>query len=57
MHLRPLDNKMKFVLKIKESNFNAKKGSTCSHLLTVRAKGADPAPSYGQPDRNKTVFC
>ena len=42
------------VLSIKESNFNAKIGQNvhCSHLLTVRAKGADP-PSpplpYGQP--------
>ena len=28
-----------------------------SHLLTVRAGGADPLPPpYGQPDRKKTVF-
>ena len=28
-----------------------------SHLLTVRAEGADPPhPPYGQPDRKKTVF-
>ena len=31
-------------------------GPKFSHLLTVRAKGADPPPSYGQPDRKKTVF-
>ena len=33
-------------------------GPKFSHLLTVRAEGADPPhPSpYGQPDRKKTVF-
>ena len=30
-------------------------GPKFSHLLTVRAEGADPPP-YGQPDRKKTVF-
>ena len=32
-------------------------GPIFSHLLTVRAKGADPpSPPYGQPDRKKTFF-
>ena len=32
-------------------------GPKFSHLLTVRAEGADPpSPLYGQPDRKKTVF-
>ena len=31
-------------------------GPKFSHLLTVRAEGADPQPPYGQPDRKKTVF-
>ena len=33
-------------------------GPKFSHLLTVRAEGADPPPPspYGQPDRKKTVF-
>ena len=32
-------------------------GPKFSHLLTVRAEGADPpSPPYGQPDRKKTVF-
>ena len=31
-------------------------GPKFSHLLTVRAKGADAPPPYGQPDRKKTVF-
>ena len=32
-------------------------GPKFSHLLMVRAKGADPpSPPYGQPDRKKTVF-
>ena len=32
-------------------------GPKFSHLLTVRAEGADPLPPpYGQPDRKKTVF-
>ena len=32
-------------------------GPKFSHLLTVRAGGADPLPPpYGQPDRKKTVF-
>ena len=30
-------------------------GPKFSHLLTVKAEGADP-PHYGQPDRKKTVF-
>ena len=30
-------------------------GPKFSHLLTVRAKGADHPP-YGQPDRKNTVF-
>ena len=30
--------------------------SKFSHLLTVRAKGADPANPYGQPDRKISVF-
>ena len=28
-----------------------------THLLKVRAKGADPLPPYGQPDREKSSFC
>ena len=35
---------MKCVLSDKESNFNAKNGSKYSHLVTVRAEGADPPP-------------
>ena len=32
-------------------------GPKFSHLLTVRAEGADPPlPPYGQPDRKNTVF-
>jgi len=33
-------------------------GPKFSHLLTVRAEGADPLPlpPYGQPGRKKTVF-
>ena len=32
-------------------------GPKFSHLLTVKAEGADPPPPpYGQPDRKKTVF-
>ena len=32
-------------------------GPIFSHLLTVRAKGADPpSPPYGQPDCKKTVI-
>ena len=31
-------------------------GTKFSHLLTVKAGGADPPPLYGQPDRKKTVF-
>ena len=31
-------------------------GSNLSHLITVRAEGADPPPLYGQPDRKKTVI-
>ena len=37
-------NEIKCVLSIKESNFSGKNGSEVSHLLTVRAKGADPPP-------------
>ena len=33
-------NEMKFVLSIKESNFNAKNGSKFSHFLTIRAEAA-----------------
>ena len=35
-----LHNEIKYVLSIKESNFNGKNGSKFSHLLTVRAEGA-----------------
>ena len=35
-------NEMKSILSIKESNFNGKKGSKFSHLLMVKAEGADP---------------
>ena len=31
-------------------------GPKFSHLLTVRAEGADPPPPYGQPDCKNTVF-
>ena len=46
------------VLSKKESKFNAKNGSTFSHLLTVRAGGADPCtpPPYGEPDCKKIVL-
>ena len=37
-------NEIKCVLSTKESNFNGKNGSKFSHLLTVRAEGADPFP-------------
>ena len=42
MHLETLQNEKKCVLSIKESNFNGKHGSKVSHLLIVKAKGADP---------------
>ena len=53
-----LYNEIKFVLSVKESNFIGKKRSKFSHLLTVRAKVADPPlpPPYGQPDRKISVF-
>ena len=37
----PLHNEIKCVLSIKESNFNETNGSTFSHLLMVRAEGAE----------------
>ena len=37
-------NEIKCVLGIKESKFNGKNRSKFSHLLTVRAEGADPLP-------------
>ena len=40
----------------KESNFNAKNGSTILHFLTVMAEGADPPSLYGQTDRNRPYF-
>ena len=46
---------LKCVLSIKESNFNGKYGSKFSHLLRVKAEGADPPP-YGQPDRKISIF-
>ena len=33
-----------------------KNRSIFSHLLTVRAKGADPLPPYGQPHRDISFF-
>ena len=44
-------------MSIKESNFNAKNWSKLSHLLMVRAEGADPFSPYGQLDCKKTAFC
>ena len=49
-------NQLKCVLSIKETNSNAKMGKKISHLLMIRAEGADPPPLYSQPDRKKTVF-
>ena len=48
---------MKYALRIKESNFSKKKkgGGNFSHLLMVRAKGADPPPRP-PPDRKISVF-
>ena len=37
-------SELKYVLSIRESNFNGKNGATFSHLLTVRAEGTDPPP-------------
>ena len=37
-------NQLKCVLSIKETNFNAKMGKKFSHLLMIRAEGADPLP-------------
>ena len=48
-------DEIKFVLSIKESKFNEQNGSKFSHLLTVRAQGADPPP-YGQPGRKISAF-
>ena len=49
-------NERKCVLSIIESYSIEKNASTFSHLLTVKADGADPSPPYGQPDR-KTFVC
>ena len=46
-----LHTEIKCVLSVKESNFNEKKRSKFSHLLTVGAEVADLPPLYGQPDR------
>ena len=43
-------------MSIKESKFDGKNWSKFSNLLTVRAEVADPAPTYGQPDRRIFVF-
>ena len=52
-----LHTEIKCVLSVKESNFNEKKRSKFSHLLTVRAEVADPPPPpYGQPDQKISVF-
>ena len=52
-----LKNTMKtWVMSMKESNFNEKNGSKFSHLLTVRADGADPPTPYGQADHKISVF-
>ena len=39
-----LHSQIRCVLSVKESNFNEKKRSKFSHLLTVRAQEADPSP-------------
>ena len=44
MHFGTPHNKIECVLSVKESNFNKKKGSKFSHLLTVMAEVADPSP-------------
>ena len=49
-------NEIKCVLSTKESDFNGKNGSKFSHLLTVRADGANPLPPYSQPDCKISVF-
>ena len=51
-------NEIKCVLSIIESYSIEKNGPNFSHLLTVRAEGADPpSPSpYGQPDCKIFVF-
>ena len=47
---------IKCVLSIKETNFNDKNVTKFSHLIMVRAKGADLPPPPLQSDRKKTVF-
>ena len=50
MHFETPHNKIECVLSVKESNFNERKGSKFSHLLTVRAEVADAPLPYGQPN-------
>ena len=50
-----LHNEIKYVLSIKQSDFNEKNGSKFSHLLTVRTEGLTPL-LYGQPDHKISVF-
>ena len=49
-------NEIKCVLSIIESYSIEKNGSKFSHLLTVRADGADPPTPYGQADHKILVF-